>query len=102
MSEYKVGGKVVAIRNHSEGYFKSGQVYAVLGIGESECCGTLTLNIGVPSSLYGMSCIKCGGYYKEGDPYAWFLASSFVPVDDMSLKQVTYTKIIEEIPVGAN
>ncbi|KAA2242837.1 hypothetical protein F0L74_09925 [Chitinophaga agrisoli] len=102
MSEYKVGGKVIAIQDHSCGRFKKGKVYPILGLKSAPCCQMPLIDIGIPQTRSGMECTACGGFYGDNDQNMWFQRKAFVPLDQIESPQVTYTKIIEQLPVGAN
>lgn len=102
MAEYKVGGKVVAIGDHPQGRFKKGDIFTVLGIDKSECCHTTVLNVGITIGECVMICQSCGGRHHHGSFHCWYRYSWFIPLEDAADKQITYTKIIEDIPVFAN
>jgi hypothetical protein len=102
MTEYKVGGKVVAIANHPDGFFKEGDSFNIDGIENTECCNTLVLNIGIKQNGTRMLCGNCDGTHHKGNLYMWFRATWFVPFEESGPVPITYTKIIEGIPIFAN
>lgn len=99
MTEFKVGGKVVAIEDHRQGIFKKGEIFELLGIQKSSCkCDFLSLDIGISKTKKTQSCYACGGIWKNKTNAWWVSSLLFVPIEDF--RQITYTKILETIPIG--
>ena len=101
MAEFKVGGKVVCVKDHSEKLVKTGIVYPVNYIHKCSC-GALSLDVGIeydlnPDFEYGVTQCHCGKI--DESPRPLFDSCLFLPLDDF--QQVTYTKILEQVPVGA-
>ncbi len=105
MAEFKVGGKAIclstisAVSNFGKKYeYKKDSVYMIQEI--KECaCGHIALWLG--DTLSGpdaiCSCHKCNGVLGLGKVYAD--SKYFLPLDDF--KEVTFEKIKEQVPVGA-
>lgn len=110
MSQFKVGGKVVAIKNltltaanGASITIKRDSVYTVMGKSTCPRCGKLSLDVGfVDPSPQGTKtqCYNCAAAWPNGG--RWFVrAVAFVPIDESEYKLVTYTKILDEIPACA-
>ena len=83
MNKFYIGQKIVAIKDHSQGVFKKGDEFTVLGI--DNCCGEyLYINIYV----YGTIC-ECN-YERDG---AGFNSELFAPVE---LSTTTFEYIIKK------
>lgn len=102
MSRFEVGMKIIALADHHQGAFKKGDIFIVRSISRSTCsCGRERLDVGVILTTTVLVCAICGSNVTCGNIW-WFLSSRFAPLEGGEFKQVTYTKIIEELPVGAN
>lgn len=99
MKGYEKGKKVVCIYSHSQGVTRKGQVYVILGIMQCKC-GRILLDLGVKNTLLNMQCSDCEKIF-ESETW-WQSAHRFTLLEETEFKQVTYTKIIEEIPMGVN
>lgn len=108
MAQFKVGGKVVAIENRtlkSNGgetrQIKRGQTFVVSGLFACKA-GCLSLDIGFRTEkATDLNCTICGEISKRGNTIWHVRSTSFVPIDETEFQQVTYTKILDEIPVCA-
>ena len=78
--DYFVGRKVVALHSRKDRSFIKGQVYTILELGRTPCCGKLLLKIGNNNLDYEFSvCSNCDGMYKYEEKY---LATCFRPLDE--------------------
>lgn len=82
VAPFHTGQRVVAIRNHSQGRFKKGDEFTVLGI-KKGCCDWL-VNIGL-EALYGhYECPICSNIEPFSDRMLWFFSVSFAPIQEIS------------------
>lgn len=97
MASFRIGGKVIAVKVHSQNLFKKGDIFKIWGLKES-CCnkGQLVLDIGFAAPFGGM-CPVCG--YMDNSKIGWFHSKLFVPLDDMQteLSEVTEASVDEII-----
>lgn len=100
MENFYIGQDIVAIKNHSQGKFKEGDVFSVKDMNNECSCG-LSLNIGIvdPATVGNIGrlarCSTCKDIFIIKSEYIYFLASSFKPLD--SLVNISeLTKILEE------
>jgi len=94
MSNFKVGQRVVAIRDHSQGIIKKDETFPVLGINRNICCGSLTIDVGL--KVVGRKRICVCGCSRKNDNY--FGASLFRPIDEIS--NTTYEEVMQWIESG--
>lgn len=104
MAEFKVGRKVICVdasMTHSDipNPLRKNKIYEVFGISNSACCGVLLLDIGLINQHASLNfCWHCKALLRAQRTW-WLRASRFIPLDDF--KEVTFTKINEEVPVSA-
>lgn len=98
-TNFYVGQEIVAIKDHSQGDYKKGDEFVILGI-KKGCCNVL-LNIGIIYDFKGYSgfteCLICGNIAKS-DGYCWYSQSCFAPKQQLS--ETTYNDIQEWIKQG--
>lgn len=105
MSEFKVGGKVICVKDHSEGVVKKGEIFTLLNIQPSNCkCNNWELDIGIRVEkrqyFYKVGCSDCCTIFDDDRTnIAWLSSSIFLPLDDF--KEVSFQKLLEQMPVGA-
>lgn len=111
MANFKVGGKVVCLEsgtiyvsNTCESFeYKKGETYTVTDLREC-ACGVITLCFGQVKKNNGrphqIEC-ACGIKRTDGADLVYINSKYFLPVEEQEYKQVTYTKILDEIPVCA-
>ena len=82
MSNWYIGQKVIAIKDHSQFMYRRGQVFSVTGIFIAPCrCRTLlTIGLTHPNKL--TMCKSCGQDYMRPTFEATFNAASFRPLLD--------------------
>ena len=86
----------MAIKDHSTKWFLKGDVFVLEGIKQG-CCKkcSMVLDIGIRPTREAVShCPICGHY--ETTKIAWFDSSSFVPLDDISISELT--EVLEKEP----
>ncbi len=98
--EFKIGQKITAIRNHSQGRFKKGDEFVILNIKKKMCNCTkvnVLIDVGhISHSEQVGSLVTCalgcrGSYIKEKT--VWYFDTSFACLDfDIS----ELTKILEQ------
>lgn len=111
MAQFKVGGKVVALEDRQNYQADNGEIirvekdhtYTVRGIKICEC-GGMSLDVGfsfrpAPFVEEISECNLCGLEIKT--QVWWIRSTNFIPLDELEFQQVTYTKILDEIPVCA-
>ena len=104
MAEFKVGGKVVCVDDKPKRSTKplpvsKNRIYSIIGISYSPCCNDMLLDLGFTSEVKKVNCNSCQSVYARKDNIYWMLSFRFLPLDDF--QQVTYTKILETVPIGA-
>ena len=94
---FKVGQKVVAIKDHSQLRFKKGQVFTVLAVGKTPCCGIDVIDIGVKMSFKFVECV-CACTHKSDN---FYLARMFRPVEypKLSAKDIIQEEVKETLDV---
>lgn len=106
MAEFKVGGKCICVESVSAKSslgqvieYKKGLTYTVKEI--TICnCNTLHLWLGDVLSKGAIKTCVCWRCKKKlAEEKAFVIARHFIPLDDF--KEVTFTKINEEVPVSA-
>lgn len=81
MNKWYIGQEIVAIRNHSGGKFKEGDIFTISGLRSSCCkCKEVLINIGLITSN-DMYCGICNSVYETNDGVIWFKETSFAPLD---------------------
>lgn len=99
MKKFEVGMKVLCIKNHSSGrYCKRGIEYTIDKI--RTCNGNRYDFVLKELVLLPGECSQCSMCKIIDENNMWLAAELFIPAEEF--KQVTYTKIIEEIPMGVN
>lgn len=90
MSKFYIGQKIVAIKDHSQGIFKKGDEFVVLG-SKNICCGTI-INIGITTEYYHMLC-DCN-YRYENNGIHWCHDDMFAPIE---LSNTTFEDVIKQL-----
>lgn len=93
----EVGKDVVAIRDHSQGIFKKGQIFKCLAIKEPYCnCYKALIDIGIKDSSFSNfnECYLCGASFKENNSTWWLNIDLFRALDDIT---PSIEEIIKEI-----
>jgi hypothetical protein len=97
MAYFDIGKKVIAIRNHPDMMYKSGQVYTLLNIRTSLCkCADPLLDIGFKNRYRYWICDICEASGRVEDSIFWVSSVDFLPYDD-SLSDITVEEIMDEI-----
>lgn len=90
-----IGQEIVAIVNHSQGFFKEGDTFPVKGLRNAICsCDYIEIDIGIQSNLFRTSiCTRCNFRAYKTDSVCWFYEGCFAPLDfDIS----ELTEILEQ------
>ncbi len=95
----QIGKDVVAIKSHSEGYFKKGDIFLCKRIKESACIHhPFLIDIGIEKLFMGnCKCGTCGASIKDIDFSAWFSINNFRALDDIT---PSIEEIIEQFNLG--
>ena len=105
MVQFNAGGKVIAIRNHPEMAYKSGEVYTIYGTRISMCkCIPPLLDIGLRNDYRYWVCDICNETGRVEDDIFWAASVDFAPYGAESgeeLSQTTYEDIMQEIQMLA-
>lgn len=81
--KFYIGQQVVAIRNHSQGYFKKGQIFEVLDIMKGCCHYAIRINDEYLEENYIAECAACKSQmFRKG--YIFYTQDSFAPVQEIS------------------
>lgn len=82
MKNFYVGQDIVAIRNHSNGMFKEGDVFHIKGLKQG-CCerGKLKIDIGHYLEDTHTFCTHCKR--KNNPGIQWYNSDSFKPLDSL-------------------
>lgn len=76
MTNFKVGQKVVCVKPHSQGFFKTGQIFTIKNICIYECCKKVHLEFSDFNSGFSRTYCNCDNS-MIGD---WFDANLFRPL----------------------
>lgn len=95
---FRIGQKVVAVKDSEHGYFKKDKIYRVLDIQVCNC-GYVTICIGkiMDKSLF-QSCTKCSVLRREYGEPAFHGVSNFAPIEESrsSIKYVVVFELLRE------
>lgn len=95
---FYVGQEVVAIDNYDGDLIKD-KIYIIHSILKDCCSWHVTVNILSASNF--TRCTMCKRLAPHG-MYRQFLYTRFKAIQEQEFKQVTFEKILEQMPVGAN
>lgn len=96
--KWYVGMKIVAIRDHSDRYFKKGDVFTINGLSQSFCgCKLILVDIGKKLCNYNSECNMCGKLTYINSGIVWFGENNFAPLDDLS--DYTIETLLNEIEI---
>lgn len=97
MQNFEAGKKVIAIRDHPEMAYRSGEVYRLNSIRDTMCkCSNPLLDIGLHNDYRYWVCDVCYDSGRVEDGIFWAASVDFAPYDD-SLSDVTYEEVIQQI-----
>lgn len=92
---FYIGQKVVAVRNHSQGYFTKGQVFTVMAVKPKFCsCPGFLVDVGMTSTTCLTECATCSETSDNGGKF-WFHEDCFAPVQELRPPFMTFSKIKE-------
>lgn len=108
MKGFEVGKRVRAnhkVNGIDPGFnLKEGDIVTIIDL--VECCGELAVYWGLMIHGSRATCYKCSGHLHNG---LVLITSFFEPIYDDEIeiqsdtfKQITFTKIIENVPAGVN
>lgn len=96
-----IGQKIVAIRDHSQGFFKKGQEFTIKGVRENRCaCYKYVLHIGQESDrmMRIENCRLCNTSEVNIGTARWFAEICFAPIEPkQELSTHTTETLIEEL-----
>lgn len=90
---FYIGQKVVAIKDHTQGYFNKGDEFVVKGI-EKTCCVWVII-IGVRTG-WNISICVCRKSINNPNDMGRFNVASFAPLQQQSYPLMTFSKIVEK------
>lgn len=96
---FYVGQKVVAVLNHSQGAFTSGQEFVIESV-EKYCCKWL-VTVGIKSPAILFNC-TCGKTYSKNTGLHEFCSTAFKAIDEQNFQAITFEKVLETELVCVN
>lgn len=97
---FYVGQRVVAISNHEQSAFRKHNLFYVTSIKKGRCkCAEWIITIGILTPFPFGRCNNCDIIWGS-EPEWEFASSRFAPADQMQI--VTYSKMLEEVPMCVN
>lgn len=99
MSEFKIGGKVIATANADRGDWVKGEIKTVRAM--IVCaCGRLKLDLGYTTNQYGIGKCKCSNCDNilSDNWVLWCGCKKWQPLDDMQteLSETTVEELLQE------
>jgi hypothetical protein len=83
--KFYIGQDIVAIKDHSQGRFKEGDIHIVKALREGFCnCVSLLIDIGVMDNISINRCTKCRTTISDNKNTTWFGANYFKPLDELT------------------
>lgn len=83
--DFYIGQDIVAIKDHSQGVFKEGEVFTIKGLKGSYCkCKKVLIDIGIFSDAHTIKCNYCGNITIKDNSTAWFSERCFAPLDTLA------------------
>jgi hypothetical protein len=99
---FEIGMQVIAIKDHSQGKFRKGDTFLVKDLTMCLCkCHTLLLDVGIFKGGTRNGCTKCDIYLPDRDTL-FFSSDMFIPIQEDSFKEVTFSQIKEPAFCCAN
>lgn len=90
---FYVGQKVVAVINHSQGYFKKGDEFIIKNVVKNKCaCGYCSVDVGIISKLRKTECFDCRVIFNN-DGFCLFDPTAFRPLQQSKFPLMTFTQI---------
>jgi hypothetical protein len=97
---FYIGQEIIAIKNHSQGFFKKGDEFIVTGIIKT-CC-SFSVSVGITATTDEGQCMRCGAIYKLNSESLFnshcfapkIETDNFISMKEFTLKQLEY--------IGAN
>jgi hypothetical protein len=77
MIDYRAGDDIVAIKDHSQGIFKKGDVFTAVAMQRNSCGCNLVVDIGLKSDRPFTKCPVCGMNDEKTDNIWWVSAILF-------------------------
>jgi hypothetical protein len=97
---FEIVKPVVALKSHSQGVFKEGEIFKLLAMQQSLCnCKFLVLYVGHSARRLTKYCSKCGAIVPCGDNRMFFNSVMFAPLDDMHEAECAFAELMEEVEV---
>ena len=80
-----IGQDIVAIKTHSRGVFKEGDIFTIKSLRTSNCkCGHILIDIGLSRAGVSTLCITCNTIKFYGDDILWFNEKCFRSLDELA------------------
>jgi len=93
LSQFYVGQKVVAIKDHSQGVFKKGDEFVVLNIMKN-CCNW-QIDVGIKGTSHVGQC-TCGHDFIKNASVWWVNQRCFTPLQQQKFPLIKLSKIMEK------
>jgi len=103
MGVFHVGGKVVALADQRQGFFKKGDIFTVLGIVKSICkCKVPCLDIGLKKDFHADNmCTACGETkVNRMSSIMYFHAAFFAPLEEDEISDTSVEEFLEKMEVA--
>lgn len=79
---FKIGQKVICIKNHSQGLVQKDRVYFIRGIKNNPCCGAMALDVGITTNYKYEMCWQCQEILFNNSNIYWFGSHLFRPLEE--------------------
>lgn len=77
-----VGQQIIALKDHSTGIVKRGDIFTVYGVRSGICpCTPVLLDIGIERNEKQLACFDCGVFAAFAEPNNWIAAWIFMPLN---------------------
>ncbi len=88
MSNWYIGQHCVAIRNHSSGKIRKGQVYTIRSLMASKCrCVDVYIDVGFSNGAPLGECQPCGVMFNCNGIH-WFAERLFAPIEEGDISEL--------------
>jgi hypothetical protein len=93
MKNFYIGQEIVAIDDHSQGKFKTGNTFFIKSLRIGTCgCDTIDIDIGVLKTRDTQKCLQCGKVFINNTQSWWFDSKHFVPLDSLMNEEIAELK----------
>lgn len=94
---FKIGDRVVAVRDHCDGKFKIGDVFTIHDVRKGMCnCDRWEVGIGIASLGGNTRCTRCGKRETNTTGIWWFSSKAFTKLLS-TFSRMTFKEVINEV-----